>query len=136
MYLAPIQKRTVQHQHLFRNSGLHRRLLDGGSSRQLAVVNATNSDENHINCSAASADFVIGSTNISNSTSSLASNPSPSISIACNNIHIVQSAPATTSLASISSYPMVAPSSCIALRRPSANMFVIIDKIHSSNCFL
>lgn len=128
MHLVATQmKQTVQQQKFIRNSGLHRRLLDGGSSRQLTALNATNSDENHINCSAASGDIVTGSTNISNSTSSLASNPSPSISIACNNIHIVQSAPATTSLASISSYPMVAPSSCIALRRPSANMFVIID---------
>lgn len=107
-------------------SGLHRRLLDG-SSRQLAVLNATSPDENQMNVSAASGDLLIGSANISNSTSSLTSNPSSSISIACSNANSQSNAATTTLLASTSPYPMVAPSSCLVMRRPSANMFVSIS---------
>lgn len=106
-------------------SGLHRRLLDG-SSRQLSVVvsSANVTDDAQLAASMANADTFSGPTNISNSTSSLASNPSPSMSIACHSAVHVPTTPAITTLASISSYPMIAPSSCIALRRPSANMFV------------
>lgn len=127
------QSLTNKPPQFFRNvSGLHRRLLDG-SSRQLAVVvNPTNAtDDTQLTASTAGADAISGPTNISNSTSSLASNPSPSISIACHSAVYMPSTPATTTLASISSYPMIAPSSCIALRRPSANMFVRLPHIRN-----
>lgn len=128
-----INRSQTTNPQFFRNvSGLHRRLLDG-SSRQLAVVvNPTNAtDDTQLTASTASADAISGPTNISNSTSSLASNPSPSISIACHSAVYMPTTSATTTLASISSYPMIAPSSCIALRRPSANMFVRLPHIRN-----
>lgn len=73
-------------------------------------------------------------TNVSNSTTSLASNPSSSMSASysssANTNQLINSSAITTStfLASTSTYPktypMASPSSCLAIRRPSANMFV------------
>lgn len=114
----------------YRNmSGLHRRLLDG-STRQLAVPNASNSDETVSTSEQVIGGSTIGSgvaSNISNSTSSLTSsttNASISNQSSCVATPSSISTPlATTFLSSAGGHPL-APSSCLVMRRPSTNTFV------------
>lgn len=114
-------------------SGLHRRLLDG-STRQLAVPIASNPDETTQStgtCEQMAGGSINSTSTISNSTSSLtASTTNASIS---NQSNIVVTASSistplvTTFLSSTGGHPM-APSSCLALRRPSTNTFVTTFK--------
>lgn len=112
-------------------SGLHRRLLDG-SSRQLTVPTANSADDaahsTDMACEQVAIGIVAPST-ISNSTTSLTSSmtPNPSISNQSNNVatsSTISTPLASTFLSSTGGYPM-APSSCLAMRRPSTNTFVI-----------
>lgn len=119
--------------HFYRNvSGLHRRLLDG-STRQLAVPIASNSDETAQSTGACEvvAGGSINGTTISNSTSSLTSSTTNASISNQSNIVVTASSISTplstTFLSSAGGHPM-APSSCLALRRPSTNTFVTTFK--------
>lgn len=125
-------------------SGLHRRLLDG-STRQLAVPNANNSDDTNQSPggneqTAGTNGSTVVASNVSNSTSSLTSSTTnASISNQSSNVATPSSIStplATTFLSSAGGYPL-APSSCLAMRRPSTNTFVTRFKcIHFLLLFL
>lgn len=100
-----------------RSTTSHRRLFDG-SSRQLTLLNATSQDDPLL--------LQLGQNTDKLSTSNQASSTLASISNVSSSAQlnsICQSGSNTTLLASASPYPMNAPSSCLVMRRPSANMY-------------
>lgn len=117
-------------------TGLHRRLLDG-SSRQLSMSSTTNQEDPQ---SIQQGQNMEKSDNTANKQSTTASSHlSSSMSSACNYSCSLQSSSTvgstTTPLASTSPYPMNAPSSCLVLRRPSANMYSSFHFRFHFDCF-